>query len=105
MSKHSSITGGRPIFGGTAVVVCLHDRQKRVVNTPDDVARLGLDLDPPLIFNPTVHKTHLCACCSNLFVDETDTPRYCSVCDPNKPFVHSPAAPLAHPIGVVDVYH
>lgn len=87
-------------LGGTAVVVCLHDREKRVVNTPDDVARLGAELEPPVIFDPKVHKVHVCACCSNLFVDPTDTPRYCIVCDPNKEFKHTPAAPLAQPIGV-----
>jgi hypothetical protein len=91
----------RPLsLGGTAVVVCLHNREKRVVNTPDDVAQLGVLLDPPVIFDPKVHKVHICACCSNLFVDRTDSPRYCSVCDPNKPFTHMPAAPLAQPIGV-----
>lgn len=91
-----------PVLGGTAVVVCVHDRQKRVVKTTDDVAKLGLDLVPPVIFNPLQHKTHKCACCDNLFVDETDIPRYCSVCAPQKPLIHSLAAPLSSPIGVVN---
>lgn len=98
------VTRAMPKFGGTAVVVCLHDRQKRVVKTSDDVARLGLELDPPVLLDVKIHKIHYCVCCENLFVDPTDIPRYCAVCGGNDPsnFVHMPAAPLAQPIGVVD---
>ena len=79
----------------------MHDRQKRVVNTPDDVIKLGRALVPPVIFDARVHKVHKCACCENLFVDTADIPRYCAVCDPKNPLTHQLGGPLGNPIGVV----
>jgi len=90
-------TSIRPTFSGVAVVCCLHDREKRQVTTPDHVAKLGLSLTPPRIYNPRVDKIFLCACCENMFVSLDDTPKYCSICDPSKPFVHAPGGPLNPP--------
>lgn len=84
-------------LGGTAVVCCVHDREKRVVRTEADVARLGLEVG--LVYDRAQHKLHRCACCDNLFVDPSDEPRYCSVCQ--RPLVHPLGGPLAPPIGVV----
>jgi hypothetical protein len=84
-------------LGGTAVVCCPHDRQKRVVTTERRVAELGLEVGQ--LYDPAQHKLHLCACCQNLFVDPGDEPRYCSRC--LGPLVHPLGGPLAAPIGVV----
>jgi hypothetical protein len=88
------------VLGGKAQVVCIHDREKRLVNTPEEVARLGLLLEPPIIFNEKLHKLQRCACCDNLFFDISDDPRYCAVC--NKPPTWAQRGPLSIPQGVVD---
>jgi hypothetical protein len=91
-------TAVRLVLSGTSAVHCVHDREKRVVKTEEDVARLGPLVG--LVYDPKQHKTHRCACCDNLFVDPSDEPRYCSVCQ--GPLVHALGGPLAPPIGVVD---
>jgi hypothetical protein len=89
--------GVGPAFGGTAVVCCVHDREKRQVTTEAQVAALGLSVG--IVYSPRQHKLKKCACCDNLFFDPTDIPRYCSVClrDP----VHALGGPLAEPTGVL----
>ncbi len=84
-------------MGGTAVVCCVHDREKRRVTTERQVAELGLEVG--MLYDPIQHKLHLCGCCSNLFVDPADTPRLCSACQ--GPLVHPLGGPLADPVGVV----
>jgi hypothetical protein len=84
-----------PVLGGTAVVYCLHDRQKGIVVTEAAVAELGAKAG--LVLDPKQHKLFSCACCRNLFVDVTDEPRYCHVC--RQPLIHMPAGPLATPTG------
>lgn len=84
-------------MGGTAVVCCVHDREKRQVVTERQVAELGLEVG--MLYDPKQHKLHMCACCSNLFVDPSDEPRYCSSCQ--APLVHALGGPLAEPLGVV----
>jgi hypothetical protein len=84
-------------LGGTAVVCCIHDREKRVVTTERDVATLGLEVG--VIYDSKQHKIHLCACCQNLFVDVTDIPKYCTQC--RGPNVHAQMGPLAPPRGVL----
>jgi hypothetical protein len=94
-------TGAAPIqavLGGTAVVCCVHDREKRRVTTEAQVARLGLEVGQ--IYDPVQHKLHRCACCENLFVDPSDEPRFCSVCQ--RPNVHPLGGPLPAPIGVIE---
>jgi hypothetical protein len=86
-----------PVLSGTATVVCVHDREKRKVVTERQVAELGLTVGQ--IYNPRQHKTHLCACCQNLFVDVSDTPRFCSTCQ--RPLVHTLGGPLPEPEGVI----
>jgi hypothetical protein len=88
------------VLGGTAQVYCVHDREKRQVVTEAQVAELGLESG--IVYDPRQHRTHRCACCSNLFVDPSDEPRYCDTCNPAARLVHSLGAPLALPIGEVD---
>jgi hypothetical protein len=82
-------------LGGTAVVCCVHDREKRQVTTEAQVAELGRQVGQT--YNPVQHKLHMCACCLNLFVDPTDIPRLCSRCQ--GPPEHTQTAPLPDPIG------
>ena len=84
-------------LGGTAVVCCVHDREKRRVVTEAQVAALGLEVGQ--VYDRRQHKLHSCACCGNLFVDPTDTPRFCSACQ--GPLVHPLGGPLPEPTGVV----
>lgn len=90
--------GARPQWSGKAIVCCVHDRQKRVVITEAQVAALGLQSG--IIYDPEQHKIHRCTCCENLFVDPSDEPRFCSVCQ--RPLVHALGGPLPLPGGVVD---
>jgi hypothetical protein len=71
--------------GGTAVVCCVHNREKRQVTD--------------LAFDGRTHKPHMCACCENLFLRTDDVPHYCDQCG-GKPFYRL-AAPLPDPIGEV----
>ncbi len=84
-------------LGGSAIVCCVHDRQKRVVTTEKQVAELGLAAGR--LYDPAQHKIHRCACCDNLFVDPTDIPRFCTPCQ--QPLVHALGGPLPDPIGAV----
>jgi hypothetical protein len=53
-------------LGGTAVICCVHNREKRrVVEMP---------------FDPSKTSLHLCTCCENLFTEPSDHPMYCSTC-------------------------
>lgn len=92
--------GFQVTLGGVAVVVCVHDREKRQVRTERQIAELGLQMEPPIKYDPAKHKTHLCACCENLFVSLDDTPRFCRPCQP--PPRHPPGGPLPEPRGVVE---
>lgn len=85
-------------LGGTAKVFCVHDREKRVVTTEAQVAALGLDAG--VVYDPKQHRIHRCACCSNLFFDPSDEPRYCHGCRPATR-VHALGGPLATPLGEV----
>lgn len=85
-------------LGGTAVVCCVHDRQKRQVVTEAQVAALGLEVG--IVYDPAQHRVHRCACCGNLFIDPSDVPRYCATC--SGPLVHPLGGPLPAPIGEVD---
>jgi hypothetical protein len=72
-------------MGGTAVVCCVHNREKRQVTD--------------LPFNGNTHKPHLCACCENLFLRTDDVPHYCEQCG-GRPF-YPLGGPLPDPIGEV----
>lgn len=85
------------VLGGTAVVCCVHDRIKRIVND-DKALILGMQ-EAGLVYDPAQHKIHRCSCCENLFLDLTDIPRLCDGC--LKPPTHALAGPLAEPEGVV----
>lgn len=76
---------------------CVHDREKRQVTTERQVAELAVRAG----VKPGFYKIHRCACCDNLFGDQTDIPRYCHTCRPSRQ-VHQLAAALNDPIGVVD---
>ena len=75
----------QPAFGGTAVVCCPHNREKRKLT---DIA-----------FNASVTKVHQCACCENLFLEPSDTPMLCSGC--RRPPVYALGGPLPSPKGVI----
>lgn len=85
-------------LGGTATVCCVHDRVKRQVKTEEHVRRLGLEAG--IIYDERQHKIHRCGCCENLFVDASDEPLYCKVC--NRLPVHKIVGPLPAPMGPVD---
>lgn len=80
---------------GVAVVCCVHDRIKREVTTEAQVAELGLAVGQ--VYDPTQHRLYRCACCENLFVDPTDTPRLCRQCQ--SPPRHALGGPLPTPNG------
>lgn len=84
-------------LGGTAVVCCVHDREKNVVRTVDDLAEIGASVGIEL--DATIHKIHSCTCCANLFVDESDLPMYCYDC--RRPAIHAVMAPLPEPKGAM----
>jgi hypothetical protein len=77
--------GFAPAFAGTAVVCCVHNREKRRVTD--------------LAFDPTREKLHQCACCENLFTERTDTPMFCRQC--RGAAVYELGGPLPDPTGVL----
>jgi hypothetical protein len=87
----------KAILGGRAVVHCVHDRVKREVTDPEYVAHLGRVAGN--VYDPKMHKLHVCACCENLFVMLDDAPTLCSVCL-GQP-VHTLGGPLPAPRGVI----
>jgi hypothetical protein len=93
------VNGFRLSVSGTAVVCCVHDRQKRQVTTERQVFELGLEVG--IVYDARQHRIHRCSCCDNLFFDVTDEPRYCELCNPNR-LVHPLGGPLTAPIGEVD---
>jgi uncharacterized paraquat-inducible protein A len=80
---------------GKAVVCCVHDRVKREVITEAQVMAIGLEIG--IRYNPIQHKLWVCSCCENLFVDPSDEPQYCKVCQ--VPPVHNHTSPLPKPNG------
>jgi ribosomal protein S27E len=89
--------GPRLVLSGTAKVYCVHDREKRVVTTERQVAELGLEIG--IIYDQHQHRIHECACCGNKFLEISDEPRFCSICQ--RPLVHPLGGPLPEPKGVV----
>lgn len=75
----------RLALGGTAVVCCVHNREKRQITS--------------LAFDPARTKLHLCSCCENLFLERTDTPMFCEGC--RGPNIHPLGGPLPEPGGVI----
>jgi hypothetical protein len=88
----------RPHLGGVATIHCVHDRQKRQVTDPEQVAFLGRAVGQT--YNPRRHKLIRCACCENLFVSNDDTPKLCQVCVGAAS--HRLEAPLPEPEGAFD---
>jgi hypothetical protein len=70
-------------IGGTAVVCCVHDREKRSVTE--------------MAFDPRHTSIHLCTCCENVFCDPSDMPVFCHQCR-RGPF-HEMGGPLPDPLG------
>lgn len=90
----------RVSLGGVAVVCCVHEREKRLVTSERQIAELGLQMRPPVRYDPAQHKIHLCACCQNLFVSNGDEPRFCRPCQ--VPPAYALGGPLPEPRGVVE---
>lgn len=90
-------TGLRVVLSGKAQIFCVHDREKRVIVTEDQVAKLGLEVG--IVYQPGIHKLHECSCCSNLFVAHTTEPKYCDNCE--GPPIHLLGGALPEPKGVV----
>ena len=93
----SESTGARLTLAGKVVVVCQHDRQKRVVTDREHVVYLGHVAG--VAYDPRKHVIHLCACCENLYVRLDDTPSFCEPC--GGPLRHALAGPLVEPKGRV----
>lgn len=85
-------------LGGTAIVCCVHDREKRQIRSEAAVAELGALVG--VAYRPEHHKLFDCACCENLFVDEDDEPKFCYRC--RGPLVHALGGPLPEPTGVIE---
>ena len=79
------LMGVNVTLGGTAKVYCIHNRQKRRVKE--------------LEFDSNKIKIHMCSCCENLFLERTDTPMFCEICQRSP--VYEPGGPLPDPIGVI----
>ena len=98
--RQSGGLGLRLELRGTAQVCCVHDREKRVVRSEEDVYAVGVlhgIIDPKL---PRKNiKTHECSCCGNLFVADGEEPRHCHTC--RRPPVHALGGPIPEPKGVV----
>jgi hypothetical protein len=84
------MTAFNAVASGKATVYCVHDRVKRQVTTEAQVAELGTHAG--FKYDPKQHRIWLCACCQNLFVDPTDTPRFCRNC------YRTPTHPLGGPL-------
>jgi hypothetical protein len=85
------------VLSGKAQVVCVHNWEKRQVTTEQQVIELAAVAG--FVFQPGIHKIHLCPCCDNLFGADGVTERYCSKC--SIPPFHPLGGPLAEPKGVV----
>lgn len=85
-------------LSGVAVVHCVHDVPKRVFQSEEDVVTYGMKIGVPI--DPKQVKLHMCACCENLFADQSDEPRLCNFCQPEH-LKHPLAAPVPEPTGVV----
>ena len=80
------------VLSGTAVVCCVHNREKRKV--PDRETALMLAHAAGLRVKSehrVVYQT--CACCENVFATFDSEPRLCHACV--RPLVHEPGGPLA----------
>jgi len=80
-------------LSGFAQVYCVHDREKRQVNTPDDCMRIARDAGIVLMDHPKFQK---CGCCENVFASFDDAPQYCHKCSGTN--VHLLGGPLNQPI-------
>ena len=80
-------------LSGTAVVCCVHDRQKRQVKSPDDCMRIAREAGVTLMAHP---KFQTCGCCENVFATFGDAPQYCHTCSGAN--VHLLGGPLNQPI-------
>ena len=75
----------QPAFGGTAIICCVHNREKRQV--------------AELAFDPAKTSVHLCSCCENVFLERSDLPMFCPEC--RQPPTYALGGPLAEPKGRV----
>jgi hypothetical protein len=80
-------------MGGSAKVYCVHDREKRLVRTPDDCVRVAREAGMSLIVGP---KFQTCGCCSNVFATFDDAPQLCHHCNGHN--VHALGGPISSPI-------
>jgi hypothetical protein len=85
------------VFGGTAVVCCPHDVEKRAITTESALYQIGREQN--ILYDPKQHKIHRCSCCENLFADVSDVPIYCNTC--RKPPKFMLGGSLPEPEGVV----
>lgn len=85
--------GIRISLSGSAKVYCVHDREKRLLKTPDDCVRVARDAGMVLLAHP---KFHTCGCCDNVFATLDDEPQYCHRCSGNN--VHKLGGPLNEPV-------
>jgi len=86
-------SGIRMVLGGSAKVYCVHDREKRLVETPDDCIRLARMANMVLLAHP---KFQTCGCCENVFAVLDDAPQLCPGC--NRVNVHELGGPISDPI-------
>lgn len=85
--------GIRIALSGTAKVYCVHDREKRLLKTPDDCLRLARDAGIEIFEHP---KFQTCGCCENVFASFDDAPQLCHRCNGRN--VHALGGPLNAPI-------
>ena len=85
--------GIRMELSGFAKVYCVHDREKRLLKTPDDCMRIARDAGIVLMEHP---KFQTCGCCENVFASFDDAPQLCHRCNGHN--VHPLGGPLNDPI-------
>jgi hypothetical protein len=74
-------------------VYCVHDREKRLVATPDDCVRIAREAGMVLLASP---KFQTCGCCENVFASADDIPQLCHGC--SRTHVHALGGPISAPI-------
>lgn len=87
------MSGIRMVLGGSAKVYCVHDREKRLVRTPDDCLRLLHGVHDR---NLVGVKYQTCGCCENVFAVHSDIPQLCHQC--NGSLKHRLGGPISEPI-------
>lgn len=81
------------VLSGSAKVYCVHDREKRAVQSPDDCLRLLDGVHDRTLIGI---KFQTCGCCENVFAVHSDVPQLCHRC--RQPNTHALGGSINQPI-------